>query len=44
MGTWIKINESDYKYMLDSKKFVLFTFDNQNFKCISDEDICKELE
>jgi type II secretory pathway pseudopilin PulG len=43
IGKWIKIDDENYKFFLDSSKSVLFSFENQNFKCISDYDICKEL-
>jgi type II secretory pathway pseudopilin PulG len=43
IGKWIKIDDENYKFFLGSSKSILFSFENQNFKCISDYDICKEL-
>ncbi|MAD43109.1 MAG: hypothetical protein CL623_12060 [Arcobacter sp.] len=44
IGKWIKTSQSSYEYLLSSSKKVLFFLEDNNFKCKSGFEICKELE
>jgi prepilin-type N-terminal cleavage/methylation domain-containing protein len=44
IGKWIKTSQSSYEYVLSSSKKVLFSLEDNNFKCKSSFEICKEIE
>ena len=44
LGKWIKTSSSSYTYILSSNKNVLFTLEDNSFKCKSSFEICKEIE
>lgn len=44
IGKWIKNSEVSYSYVLSSSKKVLFSLEENNFKCKSSFEICKEIE
>ncbi len=44
IGKWIKTSQSSYEYLLSSSKKVLFSLEDNNFKCKSSFEICKEIE
>lgn len=44
IGKWIKNSEVSYSYVLSSSKKVLFSLEDNNFKCKSSFEICKEIE
>jgi prepilin-type N-terminal cleavage/methylation domain-containing protein len=41
---WIKTSQSSYSYILSTSKQVLFSLEDNNFKCKSSFEICKEIE
>lgn len=44
ISKWIKISQNSYKIYLDQNIFLEFEFDNNDFICISDVELCKEFE
>lgn len=44
IGKWIKISETSYEYIISSNKKVVFTLEDNSFKCKSSFEICKEIE
>jgi len=44
IAKWIKISEVSYDYILSSSKKVLFSLEDNSFKCKSSFEVCKEIE
>ena len=44
IGSWLKVSKNSYKYILSSSKNVLFSLEDNIFKCKSSFEICKEIE
>lgn len=44
LASWIKKTSSTYQIYFNKNEFLEFRFQDFNFKCISDKNICKEFE
>lgn len=44
IGKWIKSSDKSYKYILSSSKNIEFLLEDNIFKCVSNFEICKEIE
>lgn len=44
IGKWIKFSDKSYKYILSSSKNIEFLLEDNIFKCVSNFEICKEIE
>ncbi|KAB7882978.1 type II secretion system protein [Poseidonibacter ostreae] len=44
LGKWIKTSLTTYEYIISSSKKVVFTLEDNSFKCKSSFEICKEIE
>jgi type II secretory pathway pseudopilin PulG len=43
-GKWAKISDKSYQFYVSSSKIILFSFENENFLCKSDKQICEEIQ
>lgn len=43
-GYWIKTSSEDYQVYLDETIFLKFSYENQNFLCKSEVNLCKDYE
>lgn len=43
IGSWIKLSEVNYSFVLSSNETIDFTLENGIFKCFSDETLCRKV-
>lgn len=43
VANWIKISSDKYSFVVSTDLIVDFAFEDSNFKCISEQNICNEL-